>query len=178
MKFPNLFTVSLVVTHIAAASSAFAENPYYGNDIDEAVRDAERNPANLNYVGNRWYNRSTSKSFDFPKLMNREMDEKVIEGALDATASGPGDTPPERDNPEQLVESDTPMKKNSERLEEELLPVGSKESAAISANNDVTLRAEGTFDTRIPRIEFSNFDYDSSANNIRTQGRISATVRP
>ena len=171
-----LLAVSLLSGALLAP--AYAENPYYANDIDAAVRDAERNGPNMNYVGNRWYNRTTSKSFDFPKLMNREMDKEVIEGALDSTAAGPGDEPPERTNPELLAESETPVKKNAERLEEELIPLDSKESAAINASNDFVIKAEGTFDVVIERIEFSNFDYNSSANNIRTQGKISATARP
>jgi len=178
MKLTKTPLLAAVLSACAGISSAYAENPYYSSDIDAAVKDAQRNGVNQKYVGNRWYNRTTSKSFDFPKLLNSEMEGEIVEGALDSTAAGPGDEPPERESPEQLVESDTPIKNNTEKLEEELIPLDSKESAAISASNDVTLQAEGTFDVRIDRIEFSNFDYDSSANNIHTKGSISATVRP
>ena len=45
---------------------------YYSTDVDEAVTAAKRNPTNTNFVGARWYNRTTAKSFTFAKLANPE----------------------------------------------------------------------------------------------------------
>lgn len=61
---------------------------YYSADIDDAVEAAQRNPLNSNYVGARWYNRTTSRSFGLPPMMNVEMGREVIEGAMGPTAAG------------------------------------------------------------------------------------------
>lgn len=61
---------------------------YFSPDLDEAVNAARSNPVNTHYVGARWYNRTTSRSFDLPKMLNTEMDEEVIEGAMGPTAAG------------------------------------------------------------------------------------------
>lgn len=61
---------------------------YYAQDIDAAVANAKRNPVDSEYVGASWYNRSTSRSFPLPKMLNTEMDGEVIEGAMGPTAAG------------------------------------------------------------------------------------------
>lgn len=82
-------TVITLCFSIATVSSCFAvDENYYSEDIDDAVKAAKSNPVNEAYVGARWYNRSTSRSFNFPKMMNTEMDTQVIEGAMGPTAAG------------------------------------------------------------------------------------------
>ncbi|QQD20727.1 hypothetical protein GJQ55_02575 [Venatoribacter cucullus] len=61
---------------------------YFSPDLDDAVSAARSNPVNTNFVGARWYNRTTSRSFSLPKMLNTEMDEEVIEGAMGPTAAG------------------------------------------------------------------------------------------
>ena len=175
MKFPILFTTGLLAANIVATSAAFAENPYYGNDIDEAVRDAERNPANLNYVGNRWYNRSTSKSFDFPKLMNKEMDSELVKGALDSTAAGPGDEPPERENPVQLVDADIPAKEESAI---ELLEFTDYTDTPIFTSNLPAQEQELLPTTRYTReIQFKGNDFEGRATDIQSSSTATAYSR-
>ena len=70
------------------AASAFAvDKDYYSADLENAIKAAKENSAQSQHVGARWYNRSTSRSFNFPKMMNAEMDEEVIEGAVAVTPS-------------------------------------------------------------------------------------------
>ena len=71
-----------------ATKKAVMNEAYYSTDVDEAVTAAKRNPTNTNFVGARWYNRTTAKSFTFAKLANPEMDSTVIEGAMGPTAAG------------------------------------------------------------------------------------------
>lgn len=61
---------------------------YYSSDIDDAVDAARMNPLNNTYVGARWYNRTTSRSFNLPPMLNTEMDQEIIEGAMGPTAAG------------------------------------------------------------------------------------------
>ncbi|WP_430460105.1 hypothetical protein ACQUQU_12900 [Thalassolituus sp. LLYu03] len=69
-------------------SAATPNEAYYSQDIDDAVAAAKRNPVDTEYVGSSWYNRSTSRSFPLPKLLNTEMDSEVVEGAMGPTAAG------------------------------------------------------------------------------------------
>lgn len=71
-----------------SALQAAESNGYYTTDIDDAVEAVKRNPKNTNHVGARWYGRSTSRSISLPPLLNTEMDQEVIEGAMGPTAAG------------------------------------------------------------------------------------------
>ncbi|MEK9766731.1 MAG: hypothetical protein VW274_09665, partial [Thalassolituus sp.] len=42
--------------------------------------------------GYEWYNRTTSKSFPLPKMLNTEMNSLIVEGALGPTAAGAAST--------------------------------------------------------------------------------------
>lgn len=77
-----LLPVSALQTHAAEATG------YFTNDIDDAVEAVKRNPKNTNHIGSRWYGRSTSRSISLPPLLNTEMDQEVIEGAMGPTAAG------------------------------------------------------------------------------------------
>jgi len=79
----------LAFSYGLSSQAGGAENEaYFSQNIDDAVDSAKRNPVNQQYVGATWYNRSTSRSFDLPKLLNSEMDNQVIEGAMGPTAAG------------------------------------------------------------------------------------------
>lgn len=73
----------LPALHVHAGNEA-----YYSTELDDAVNAARRNPVNTSYVGSRWYNRTTSRSFNLPPMLNTEMDQQVIEGAMGPTAAG------------------------------------------------------------------------------------------
>lgn len=57
-------------------------------DIEDAVNAVKNNPTNTSKVGSRWYGRSTSQSIHLPPMLNDEMGDEIIEGAIGATASG------------------------------------------------------------------------------------------
>ena len=65
-----------------------AQKAYMSPEIDVAVEAAKRTSGQADYVGYEWYNRTTSKSFPLPKMLNTEMNSLVIEGAMGPTAAG------------------------------------------------------------------------------------------
>lgn len=90
---PQLYTIlSLLITTPALASETLqrenARKAFSSPDIAVAVEAAQRFPTQTEYVGYEWYNRSTSKSFSLPKMLNAEMNELVVEGAMGPTAAG------------------------------------------------------------------------------------------
>lgn len=66
------------------------DEDYYQNDIDSAVREAERNRRNNNfdYSNRYWYNRTTAESFELPQMGADDMDDARLEGALNPSAAG------------------------------------------------------------------------------------------
>lgn len=89
LSLPSVLSLVLSGLLLAPASMVFAESQnYFSTDLDDAVQAAKNNPNSVNHVGARWYGRSTSRSFNFPPLLNTEMDEEVIEGAMGPTAAG------------------------------------------------------------------------------------------
>lgn len=177
MKLTKTPLLAAVLSASAVISPAYAENPYYANDIDAAVRDAERNGVNQNYVGNRWYNRTTSKSFDFPKLMNSEMEDEIVEGALDSTAAGPGDEPPERESPLQLTEQEIPAA-DTEEIE------SLKDLVAAPDENAVTALRIPDEEEVLPTvrfvesIEFTGNDFQGRATGISSDVSSTAYITP
>lgn len=122
----------LVVTSSSLNSEPQSEQ-YYSPDIDSAIEDARRHPVSDQYIGNSWYNRSTSKSFALPRLLNTEMDEEIIEGAMGATAAGeesiiiePGQQNADlgRTLNEKSLEEKRPLQETSAQVERVPLPKG------------------------------------------------------
>lgn len=98
MKTPLIFT-TLAILFSNALCAQTNDNDYYSNNIDAAIKNAKNSSSSSQYVGERWYNRTTSRSFDFPKLMNTEMSTKAINDALDNPYGNLGANPPERLSP-------------------------------------------------------------------------------
>jgi hypothetical protein len=112
----------------AARSQPPVGNAYYQNDIRRAISEAKQNRRRFNYANKHWYNRTTARSFDFDKLKNTEMAESTIAGALDATAAGPGNVKPEREDLLAMKSSDVSLIGDSENQEEDN-SIGAKEDA-------------------------------------------------
>ncbi len=178
MKTPFIITTLAILSgglfHVFAQASG---NDYYSNDLDAAVKNAEERPNDTAYVGNRWYNRTTSKSFDFPKLLNREMSTEVVDGALDATAAGPGDTAPERTSPLVLSEQDASAS-NKDTTELALL--------ADTKTTDIDLSVQPTADITelapavyiVQKIEYRDDNFSGSASDIRSEASSRAYITP
>lgn len=66
------------------------DEDYYQNDIDSAVREAERNrrSKSFDYSNRYWYNRTTAESFELPQLGSDDLDDTMLEGAIGSTAAG------------------------------------------------------------------------------------------
>jgi hypothetical protein len=177
MKAPFLIT-SLII--IAGGLHVFAQandNPYYTDDLDVAVKDADGKLSGSSNVGNRWYNRSTAKSFDFPKLLNQEMSTEIVDGALDATASGPGEEAPDRTSPLELSEEEaTSSEKDSNEME--LLADKSVENVAISLEPSANIYELSPPVYEVSRVQFQDGNFSGSATNIRSSASSNAYITP
>jgi hypothetical protein len=176
MKTPFLITSLVLISgglHVFAQAN---ENPYYTDNIDVAVKDADSNPS-ATHVGNRWYNRSTANSFDFPKLLNQEMSTEIVDGALDATASGPGDVAPERKSPLELSEIEaTVSEKDSNEME--LLTEDKAKIVSISIEPIATIDELSPTLHKVQRIEYRNENFSGSASDISSSATSTAYITP
>ena len=85
---PLIAALISLLTAVTGHTAGRDNEAYFSQDLDDAIAAAKRSPADQKYVGATWYNRSTSRSFALPKMLNTEMDTQVIEGAMGPTAAG------------------------------------------------------------------------------------------
>jgi hypothetical protein len=177
MKAPFLITSLIIIAgglHVFAQAN---ENPYYTDDLDVAVKDADGKLSGSTNVGNRWYNRSTAQSFDFPKLLNQEMSTEVVDGALDATASGPGEVAPERKSPLELSEFEaTSSEKDSNEMEQ--LSDRKIENVAIALEPVANIAELSPPVYEVSRIEFKDDNFSGSATDIKSSATANAYITP
>ena len=162
--------ISLLGLALPHAMARDGGSPYYANNVDKAVRDATRNPTNQAYVGNTWYNRTTSKSFNLPKLMNKEMGLEVIDGALDSTAAGPNDPAPTRTSPLQLSETDVGQREAQKEN------AGQTNTQLSDDEDEDELKSKKKL--HIKKVEYKSESYTGEVHNIRADVEIKAFVRP
>jgi len=168
-KRNTLLLTAIAGTLAALAGYVYAQpgnEAYFSPEIDDAVAHAKRNPVDDRYVGSSWYNRSTSRSFPLPKLLNTEMDQQVIEGAVGATAAG--------DQRAAVVaapvrEASLGRKSKSEELNEN--------SADQEENNSGDTVEQSETEVYIKEIKYSDSGFTGAARNIRSNVSISARVR-
>lgn len=89
MKKSLLITSAIIVS--CASSFSFAQDDaYQSTDLDEAIESARRVQAQAATSSKQsWYNqRSTVSSIKLPKLLNTEMSNLIVEGAMQPTAAG------------------------------------------------------------------------------------------
>lgn len=178
MKTPVIITALMILSGSFFQLFAHAsEGDYYSNDLDAAVKDAKESPSSSNHVGSRWYNRSTSKSFNFPKLMNTEMSTEVVDGALDATAAGPGDAAPKRTSPLELSEREAIIGQKPEAELEQFANIKTAEVGLSTAPKATSAElAPKIF--QVDRIEYSGGDFSGSAQDIRSEASSKAYLTP
>jgi hypothetical protein len=154
----------------AARSQPPVGNAYYQNDINRAIREAKQNRRNFNYANKHWYNRTTARSFDFDKLKNTELAESTIAGALDATASGPGNVKPEREDLLAMKSSDISLISDSENQEEDN-SIGEKEDAQKQKDvQERSLRIMVSDEYRVEFVESDRTNYGhASVRDIRSK---------
>jgi hypothetical protein len=178
MKTPVIITALIVLS--GGLFQVFAqanENDYYSNDLDEAIKNAKESPAESNIVGSRWYNRSTSKSFNFPKLMNSEMSTEVVDGALDATAAGPGDTAPKRTSPLELSEQEALIGKQDEADLDQFANIKTTEVGLSTTPKAKSAELIPSV-FQVDRIEYSGGGFSGSARDIRSEASSNAYITP
>lgn len=158
------------IAGLAALSPFINSEPrneaYYSTEIDDAVAHAKRNPVDKRYVGSSWYNRTTSKSFALPKLMNKEMDKEVIEGAVGATAAG--------DERAAVVQEPVREMDLGRTIKEEKIPSSPQEQAT----QDLPQKVELSTIVFIPEIKHSDPNFTGAARNTTADVKITAELRP
>ena len=162
----KLLTLIAIAT---LSSQTFAVSPqhdeYYSDDIFTAIEEAKHRTHHYNYSRHKRYNRTTSQSIDIPRLLNSEMDEQVIEGAVGATASG--------DNRNNEVEEPVRQANLGQTISSEKL------SAEQRSNKDnETQKVFQNEATYIQSIDYSGQGFSGSVNNVRAGVSVNATVRP
>lgn len=176
MKTPILISTLLLLCGGLLQALAHAnDSDYFSNDLDEAVNKAKNGPDSAEFVGSRWYNRTTSKSFNFPKLMNAEMSTEVVDGALDATASGPGDVAPTRTSPLELTEKEAVISKK-EDIDLEQLSNLQTQDVALSAQPDVNISDLAPEVYEVEQIEFNSNNFSGRARDIRSESSSRAYI--
>jgi len=177
MKTPLFITSFLLIGGVMLANAQSSDNPYYSNDIDAAVKEAENSPSNETYVGNRWYNRTTSKSVDFPKLMNTEMSSEIVDGALDATAAGPGDVAPVRTSPLELNAEDVIANKQDDSELDFLADTKSNRfDISIQPSTETSELSPTVY--KVDKVEYRTESFSGSATNIRSEASSRAYITP
>lgn len=175
MKTP--LVLSTVAILLSGALFAHAnDNDYYSNDLDDAVKNAQSSASSSQYVGERWYNRTTSKSFNFPKLMNTEMSTKAIHDALDSTAMRPGAHPPERMSPLRMDEQQATAS-NKDSSEIDRLPE-SKATLVMSDKPDEVTKELVYNVFYVEKIEYENKIFKGVARELRSESKIRAYQTP
>lgn len=178
MKTPIiLITTAVLSSGLLHTYVQANDNDYYSNDLDAAVSNAEASPNNDEYVGNRWFNRTTSKSFNFPKMMNKELSTEVVDGALDATAAGPGEAAPSRTSPLELKESDVAISKKDVAEIEQLATADAKK-VELSAQPKATISDLQPNVYKLEKIEYRGEGFSGSARNIRSEAHSKAYLTP
>lgn len=139
---------------------------YYSTEIDDAVAHAKRNPVDKRYVGSSWYNRSTSKSFALPKMMNTEMDQEVIEGAVGATAAG--------DERAAVVEEPVREIDLGRTIKGDKLA----DTQQRQTTQEIPQKVEQSTIVFIPEIKHSDPNFTGAARNTTADVKITAELRP
>lgn len=73
MKIHHAFPLTLALMIASAASVASPRDQYYSTDIFTAIDEARERTHHYDYSRATRYNRTTSQSIQFPRLLNKEM---------------------------------------------------------------------------------------------------------
>ena len=177
MKAPYLITSLIIITSSLPVLAQENENPYYTDNLDVAVKDAESKKAGSTHVGNLWYNRSTAKSFGFPKLLNKEMSSEIVDGALDATAAGPGEKAPVRQSPLVLSEHDATVSEKDNH-EMALLTEDKSSVVRIAIEPSASIEELSPQVYKVPLIEYRGNGFSGSAKDISSSATSHAYITP
>ncbi|WP_320820142.1 hypothetical protein [Thalassolituus sp.] len=163
-----LSRVTLLATGLLLCTSALSYDDvvkaYYSPQLDEAVDAAKHTPDKTEYVGHAWYNRTTSKSFPLPKLLNTEMENLVIEGAMGPTAAGEAAS----------VESQKPVRDTAlgRNIAEDDV-TDTEQGTSPKENNDAPQKKE----TLLRNVTYKGQNYDLRVKDARSSATITAQVR-
>lgn len=145
--------VSILASFALADDEAYrVSDDYYKNDIDAAIHEAKQNPRAFNYSHKIWYERTTAESFEFPPLVNSEMEETRLEGAVRASAAGENAT--------------------------ENIDINNIQASQISTGqqqNEQDLRARTTNNDTLPEIPSADFKLDVNSSNSSFSGGASVS---
>jgi len=91
MKTHHTFPLTLALVMASTASIATPRDQYYSTDIFTAIEEARERTHHYDYSRATRYNRSTSQSIQFPRLLNKEMAQTVIETPDEQVTGGDPD---------------------------------------------------------------------------------------
>jgi hypothetical protein len=166
----SLYLIPLLSAVIATANAAdslneeAAKTAYSSPEVQVAVEAARRFPTQAEYVGYEWYNRTTSKSFPLPKLLNTEMNNLVIEGAMGPTAAGEA----------AANEAGRPVRRvalGQSNEEDDLVEV---DESVVPATPDEIKQPRTTY---LPEVRAQNSTGQMVTREIRSAGSVTATAR-
>jgi hypothetical protein len=175
MKTPLIFT-TLAILFSNALYAQTNDNDYYSNNIDAAIKDAKNSSSSSQYVGERWYNRTTSRSFDFPKLMNTEMSTKAINDALDNPYGSLGANPPERLSPLLLNERKV-VTNNKDSNDIDYLT--ETKSTLVQSDKPSVVTKELVYSTYyIEKVEYKSENFTGTSREIYSESRSRSYLTP
>lgn len=166
----SLYFIPLLSAVIATANAADSLNEeaakaaYNSPEVEVAVEAARQHPVQADYVGYEWYNRTTSKSFPLPKLLNTEMNNLVIEGAMGPTAAGNA----------AIAEAGRPVRRVA-------LGQSSEEDDLVEVDENLVPetpeQVKKPRETYLPVVRGENSTGQLVTREIRSAGNVTATIR-
>lgn len=160
----HVLILSALVLPFSATAVSPQHDEYYSDDIFTAIEEAKQRTHHYNYSRSKRYNRSTSQSIQIPRLLNTEMDEHVVEGAIGSTASGT--------KQQEIVDGKVQQANLGRNQKDE-----SNETVATTSADTLKVIPEGG-PTVIREISYNGQDFVGTARNISAEVSISATARP
>lgn len=163
-----LFFFTMLITPLGLTdSSGRADEDYYKNDIDAAIREAKQNPRQFNYAEKSWYKRTTAESFEFPPLMGSEMDAAVVEGGINPSAAGAAQTSASE---LQAVQVSNEQSQNDQNIRTSI-------TSKTSPTQPDTVPAEYKVNVNIGTYTFSGGD-SVSTSGIYSSSTLTSSTRP
>lgn len=161
-----IWCIAITTLSIPALAVSPQHDEYYSDDIFTAIEEAKQRTHHYNYSRHKRYNRTTSQSIDIPRLLNSEMDDHVIEGAVGATATG---NTVSRNNEMPISQINSGHTISSERLSAE------QQSSKDNGTQKIIPQENNTY---IQSINYSGQGFSGSVNDVSAGVSINATIRP
>ncbi|WP_419811619.1 hypothetical protein [Bacterioplanoides sp.] len=166
--------ISMLLLPAGVALASPQHDQYYSDDIFTAIEEARQRTHHYNYSRAKRYNRSTSQSIQIPRLLNTEMDEHIVEGAIQASASGSQQISGQNQFNQKTTSAARSGKALNEGTPEQVVPA----APLLTPASGFVLNIEANADNVVRDISYTGQDYIGSTRDIRADVSVSATPRP